>query len=153
MSNPDSQPFNAESVMREQLINQALAETAGDLTNPNEIATATVNALRLLHAELASLIGSQATSALYVRSMQLTRPSFQWLSQATGAPADALFSSLHVTLSSREPNEARQAGVGLLRTLADLLVTLIGEQLTHRLLRSAWGRPADDELSGSKRDE
>ena len=152
MPNPDSQPFNAESVMREQLIDQALAETAGDLTNSNEIAKATVDALRLLHAELASLIGSQATSALYLRSMHLTRPSFQWLPQATGAP-DALFSNLQGDLCSREASAARRAGVGLLRTFAELLVTLIGEQLTHRLLRSAWGLPADDELSGSKRDE
>ncbi|MET3493433.1 hypothetical protein [Variovorax boronicumulans] len=152
MPNPNSQPSNAASVMREQIIDHALAETAGELATSNEIAKAIVDALRLLHTELASLIGSQATSALYVRSMHLTRPSFQWLSQATQAP-DALFSILHGELSSREPTEARQAGVALLRTLADLLVTLIGEQLTHRLLRSAWGRPADDELSGSKRDE
>ncbi|MGJ7542988.1 hypothetical protein [Variovorax sp. LT1R16] len=138
--------------MREKIIDQRLAGTVGDAATSDAIAETTVGALRLLYAELGSLIGSRAAGALYVRSLHLTRPGFPWLSQAVEA-SDALFSTLYSDLCAREANEARQAGAGLLRTFADLLATLIGEPLTHRLLRSAWGLPADDEPSGSKRDE
>lgn len=152
MPSLSSPPSDAGRVMREKIIDQALARTVSGAATSNAIAEATVNALRLLHAELASLIGSRAAGALYVRSVHLTRPLFPWLSQVVETP-DALFSTLHSDLCARHANEARQAGAGLLRTFADLLVTLIGEPLTHRLLRSAWALPADDEPSGSKRDE
>ncbi|MEJ8859389.1 hypothetical protein WKW79_32805 [Variovorax robiniae] len=139
--------------MRQQIIAKALAELAGDGANPAAVADATVGALRLLHTELGSLIGSQATGALYARSLHLTRSSFQWLNQPAPDPPEAGLSTLRSDLSLRDPTEAREAGEAILLAFADLLVSLIGEPLTHRLLQSAWGRAADDEPSGRTRDE
>lgn len=136
--------------MRQQIIEKALAESAGEEADPTSVARATVGVVRLLNAELASVIGSQATAALYARSVHLTRPAFQWLTQTATDPPEARLAALQSDLSAREPSEARKAGEALLLTFADLLVSLIGEPLTHRLLRSAWGRPADDEPSGRK---
>lgn len=139
--------------MRKQIIDQALAEIAREEANSAEIARVTVGAVRALHAELAALIGSQAASALYARSIHLARLSFPWLSQTATVPLSARLTSLQSDLSARNTSEARQGGKGLLLTFTDLLVTLIGEPLTNRLLRSAWALPADNEPLGSKPDE
>lgn len=150
---PTPQPRQRWRAMRQQIIEKALAEIAGEHPDPTAVAHATVGALRLLHAELGSAIGSQATGALYARSVHLTRPAFQWLTQTAADPPEARLAALQDDLSAREPSEARKAGEALLLTFADLLVSLIGEPLTHRLLSSAWGRPADNEPSGRKLDE
>jgi hypothetical protein len=139
--------------MRQEIIKQALAEHAGDEADSTTVADATVGALRLLYAELGLLVGTQATGALCARSVHLTRSSFQWLSQTAVEPPGGLFTILQNDLSARDAAEARKAGEALLLTFADLLVSLIGEPLTHRLLRSAWSTPAADEPSRRKLDE
>ncbi|MDM0117644.1 hypothetical protein QTI66_36675 [Variovorax sp. J22R133] len=139
--------------MRQQVIEKALAEMAGEHADPTAVANATADALRLFLAELDRLIGSEASSALFARSVQLMRPSFPWLTQAAVDSRDARLTTLRNDLSSSNPHQARKTGEALLLTFTDLLVSLIGEPLTHRLLRSAWSIPADDEPSGRKLDE
>ena len=136
--------------MRQEIIQRALAERASDGANSGTIADATVLTLSLLHVELESLVGVQAVRALYARSLHLTRSSFGWLSPAAAELPGELLTALHDDLVSRTPTEARQAVESLLLHFAELLTSLIGEPLTHRLLRSAWGIPAADEHSQEK---
>ena len=136
--------------MRHEIIQRALAERAATGADSVIVADATVRALRLLHVELGSLVGDQAARALYARSLHLTRSSFSW-SPAAAEASDEFLTSLHADLASRLPTDARRAGETLLLTLSDLLISLIGEPLTHRLLRSAWGAPqVSDEPSQEK---
>lgn len=136
--------------MRQQIIQHFLAKGPANDADAGTIAEASVRALRLLLAELEPLVGAQAARALYARSLHLTRSSFDWLSPAAGEPRSDLLAALHSDLVSRVPADARRAGEALLNTFADLLISLIGEPLTRRLLRSAWGTTAADESSQEK---
>lgn len=128
--------------MRQDLIERRLAQGAPAQATADAVGIATAQSFRLLLSELEPLVGVQATRALYARSLHLTRPSFDWLSIAAAQPQDELLILLRRDLASRLPADARKAGEALLLGFADLLISLIGEPLTHRLLRSAWEPPA-----------
>ena len=137
--------------MRHEIIQRALADRATNSADSGAIADAAVRTLRLLHGELESLVGAQAVRALYARSLHLTRSSFDWHVPAAEEPHDDLLTALREDLVARASTDARQAAETLLLTHTDLLVSLIGEPLTHRLLRSAWSAPpASDEPSQEK---
>jgi len=138
--------------MRNEMIQSALAEGAAEGADARTVATATVRALTLLFDAVKPLVGNLALRALYVRSLHLARSSFE---RPTPAPSetespDELLASLKRDLLSRAPAAARGAAEALLSAFADLLVSLIGESLTNRLLHSAWGSPATDEPSLEK---
>lgn len=50
-----------------------------------------------------------------------------------------MLAALARNLGARAPHDARAAAGALLRTFVTLLVALIGEPLTYRLLKAAWG--------------
>jgi len=136
--------------MRQEIIRRALAERAVDGADASAVAEAAVLTLQLLHVELEALVGAQAARALYARSLHLTRATFSWLSPATSGPLGELLTALGSDIVARAPTEARRAVESLLLHFAELLTSLIGEPLTHRLLRSAWGTPAAGEPSQEK---
>lgn len=136
--------------MQKETIQRALADRVPEGADSNAIADATTLSLSLLHAELTSLVGAQAARALYARSLHLTRSSFAWLSPAAARQPDELLATLRADIAAHAPHDARHASESLLTTLADLLVVLIGDPLTHRLLHSAWNTPAADEPSQEK---
>ncbi|MEO8188504.1 MAG: hypothetical protein ABI580_14205 [Burkholderiaceae bacterium] len=133
--------------MRQELIQHALDQGNADDVDANTIAIATARALRLLFAELEPLVGAHAVLALYTRSLHLARSSFERPDPADPKPPSENLASLQQDLAARAPADARRAGETLLHSSTDLLASLIGEPLTHRLLLSAWGSPAADELS------
>ena len=102
------------------------------------VAMSPVSAVKLLLHELRPLVGELAACALYKRSLHLARSSFQ---RATGDAQthDELLAPLYQDLSYRSSADAQKAARALLNSLADLLVSMIGEPLTYRLLRKAWG--------------
>lgn len=128
--------------MRQDFIERRITQGAPAHATADAIGLATAQAFRLLLSELEPLVGTQAVRALYARSLHLTRTSFDWLSAAAAQPQDELLVLLHSNLASRMPADARLAGQALLLCFADLLISLIGEPLTYRLLRSAWEPPA-----------
>jgi hypothetical protein len=131
--------------MRQEIFRRALGDgDAADADAP-AIAAATVRALRLLLAELEPLVGERAVLALYSRSLHLTRSTLPWLNATQHAAQAEALNALHDKLAARAPLEAREAGQALLLAFAGLLISLIGEPLTDRLLLSAWGGPAPGE--------
>jgi hypothetical protein len=122
---------------RSELIQAALGEAATDC-DPTTVAKATVSALNLLFAELKPLIGMLALRALHARSLHLANASFERPGADLATP-DELLGHLHRDLASREPGQALSAAQALLLALANLLVSLIGEPLTNRMLQKAWG--------------
>jgi len=102
-------------------------------------AAATVASYEELASHVARIIGSNAVDAIYGRSVQLTQKDFPSLSPAS--PADAIHASaqqLRTILEGQEPSTAALAAEALVMHFADLLVALIGEELTLRLFRDAW---------------
>ncbi len=122
------------------MIKRALGECGDDADSP-DIAAAAIGALNRFVEQLQPLVGELAWRALYVRSLHLARSSFTKPDPDPTSPAD-LLAPLLKDLSTRTPAEARVAAEALLHALADLLVSLIGEPLTVRLLHKAWGLPA-----------
>jgi hypothetical protein len=68
----------------------------------------------------------------------LANPAFERPS-AELASLHQLLARLDIDLVSRQPAAARSAAQALLLAPANLLVSLIGESLTDRLLNKAWG--------------
>ena len=99
-----------------------------------------MQALQALFAELATLIGNDGVRALYLRALHLSLRSFERPAQASQA-LDALLPDLRKNLVNRQPADARTAAQALLESLVKLLVSLIGQPLTLRLVTSAWGSP------------
>jgi hypothetical protein len=97
-----------------------------------------------LSRQLVALIGQEGFHALYDRSLHLASARFAWL-----APADAptaaqpRLEALACALRARAADEARKATIELLWTFTGLLSSLIGDNLTTNILRTAWGSAFD----------
>ena len=129
--------------MQRELILQALAPAAAGQSGSSVVAAACIRALDALFSELEPLVGVTGTRALYLRCLHLTRESVGWPVAADGASSDALLTNLAEHIEARHADAARRASETLLTAFADLLISLIGEPLTLRLLQSAWGDPGD----------
>ena len=129
--------------MQRALILQALAPAAAGQSGSSGVAAACIRALDALFSELEPLVGVTGTRALYLRCLHLTRESVGWPVAADGASSDALWAGVAEHIEARPADTARRASETLLTAFADLLISLIGEPLTLRLLQSAWGDPAN----------
>lgn len=127
--------------MRQEIIEHALGEGMAEGADSGAVAAAAVRSFKAVLAEVSPLVGVFATRALYVRSLHLARSSFR--RPEADSEMTTELASLQNDLASRAPAEAKQAGQALLHAFADLLVSLIGMPLTHRMLRTAWGITAD----------
>jgi len=121
-----------------RMIIEGLLDEAAE-TGAAGVAGEAVRALTLLFAELKPLIGMLAVRALFVRSLHLAHASFERPGTELTS-ADELLAHFYRDLVSRAPEQAHGAARALLRALVDLLVSLIGEALTNRLLHKAWGQ-------------
>jgi hypothetical protein len=133
--------------MRDDIIERALAERGGTSVEIGQVAQAVINALRLLHAELTLVVGTQAASSLCAHALHRTRVSIGWTMFPTVAATEDQLSGLHKDLLQRTPARALFAGATLISALVDHLVSLIGEPLTLRMLDFAWNPQADDPIS------
>ena len=94
-----------------------------------------------LATQIISIIGEGGFNSLYARSVFLAQPTFPWLAVNTPPfpPIDHRFAILERSFEGRTPEQVSAANNLLLITFTDILDTLIGEQLTTRILNSAWG--------------
>jgi hypothetical protein len=100
------------------------------------------------------IVGDGGFNSLYLRAISLAQPTFPWLA-ATSPPSHASnrFAELVTCLKGQPPEQAKAANNLLLTTFTDILATLIGEDLTIQILRSAWGIEALDSPGGEERNE
>jgi hypothetical protein len=133
--------------MREDIIKQALSQRCGDGSEPDQMAEATIAVLRLLHGELALVVGPQASAALVAHAVHRTRTRVHWTAPAAAGPSDTLLKALHDDLSKRTSAECLFAGQTLIVALVDHLISLIGEPLTLRMLNSAWSTHGAEQSS------
>ncbi|OIQ70435.1 hypothetical protein GALL_479530 [mine drainage metagenome] len=111
----------------------------------DNVADAGVELWEQMATQIISIIGENGFNSLYERSVFLTQSSFPWLAaDALSSRKGHRFAELKMRLEGQAPAQACEANVLLLITFTDILVTLIGEQLTTSILRSAWGSEASD---------
>lgn len=95
---------------------------------------------RPLAVALVLIIGAGGFDSLYARSVYLSQQTYPWLTAGLGAPeqTDQRFCDLEKSLQEQSPAVAREANCLLLVTFTNILVSMIGESLTMRILNSAW---------------
>lgn len=90
-------------------------------------------------AQLILIVGDEGFDSLYARSVSLSRSTFPWLAASSSLPSDGpRFAELKMSLEDQTPEQAIEAHHLLLTTFTDVLASLIGEQLTTRILHLAW---------------
>ena len=124
--------------MQSEILERALGLGAAEDADAATVAAAVVCAVGSLLGELTPLVGGLAARALYARSLHLARASFR-RPDSGEVETQSDLAALYQDLVCRIPVEARQAGQALLGSFVDLLVSLVGAPITHRMLRTAWG--------------
>ena len=121
-------------LLRHQIIKNLIEQTS------EEPANILINLWKKMATQIISIIGEGGFNSLYVRSVFLAQSKLPWI--LDGLPpteTDYLFNALKLSIEGQVPAIAREASCLLLITFTDILATLIGEQLTVSILRSAWG--------------
>ena len=134
--------MTTKTPQRDQMIKRAVMQ------RPETVAEVSIHLWEKLAYELISIIGEGGFQSLYKRSTHLTSESFPWMIVIQSVrPADSRFADLKTCLEGRDFAEAGEASTALLITFIDILALLIGELLTARILRSAWGDDALDTVA------
>ncbi len=120
-----------------------LEQRAGSLPDANAIADAAAATWRLVEAQLVPVIGARGLEVLFRRAVHQTSTGFPWLTAVAecGAGVDPL-PGLVACLVGQPGADAAEASYTLLLIFAELLMTLIGESLTDRLLADVWALPS-----------
>ena len=94
---------------------------------------------------LGKIIGEQGFESLFFRSVYQSEATFPWLSTDVGAHTKAV-DHLAACLATRDPAQAELASLELLTLFTDTLILLIGELVTNRILLTAWGTLAVEDV-------
>ena len=90
-----------------------------------------------LRPHLATLMGNVGFRALLLRALALANPEVAWL-RTVQVTADGSLEGFDEIETQVDPDEIFEGCVVLAAQLLGLLVVLIGEGLTLRLVREAW---------------
>ena len=125
--------------LRHQLIESLIPE------HTEKVSDAAVVLWEQMAVEIISIVGEGGFNSLYARSVFLTQTTFPWLAACgLSQQSDRRFAALKIGFEAQVPAPARAANNLLLITFTDILVSLIGDQLTDNILHSAWGDGASD---------
>ena len=119
-----------------QTKNSCVSATTKD-TNPIELAAQSVARWRQIDLALTPIIGRRGILAIYKKALNLTRTDFPWLAVVSEEDASFdNFTSLQSVLAQQTSAAVMAANLALHRAFNKLLVSLIGESLSERLLQS-----------------
>lgn len=122
---------------RHQIIESLLPQ------HTDNVVDVAINRWELISTQIISIIGDGGFCALYLRSVHLAQATYPWLSGKPLLPqTDDWFEHLKASLEGQTPELASAANYLLLITFTDILASLIGEDLTIRILHSAWSNEA-----------
>jgi len=125
-----------------EAIRTALAQHAG-LPGADVMVEATAATWRLVAAQLAPVIGARGFEVLFGRALHMTSTTFPWLVvSADHGGSESPLPRLERCLARQDPAAAAKASYTLLLKFTELLMTLIGESLTARLLAPVWAGPS-----------
>lgn len=131
-----------EDLPRRELIARLMAR------DPDNTADVAVDLWERMSLQIVSIVGEQGFNSLYRRSVFLAQPTYPWLA-ASPPPQQRgqYFAELRKGLEGQTPSHARDANSLLLLTFTGILAALIGDPLTTRMVRSAWGDDAPSSTS------
>jgi len=134
------------------LIEVALIHGAGAGANAARVADIVVAVWEEIDAALRPILGEQGVAVLYERSLcrsGVLPPTVARPPEQRWQPVDK--DALRALIACQDAAQALSRGVALLQTFYDLLVMLVGQSLTERLLRSVWtkfpGTPPQQDTS------
>jgi hypothetical protein len=119
------------------LARRLLQQEAHGSAVQGQAAFAAQRALERLRLHLGALVGVAGFQALLSRALALARTEADWLGSVR-VRADGSLEGFVEAAQERGKDEIAQGGTALLAQLIGLLVAFIGEDLTLRLVRSAW---------------
>lgn len=122
-----------------ELALKALAQRAGSAADAAALAAAAQRAYDDLAQVSVPLIGQVGVDALTGRTLYLAQRQYPWLIDTREPDQwNGPFAQIRFCLERQDPTIAAEAAGAVLTTFSGLLVTFIGENLTARLLRTAW---------------
>lgn len=120
--------------LRHQIIKSIMAQ------HTEKIADAAILLWEQMATQIISIVGESGFNSLYARSVFITHSTYPWLAADSLTPqTDHRFAGLKMSLAGQTLAQASEANSLLLLNFTDILASLIGEQLTITILRSAWG--------------
>ena len=129
-----------DSLQKLPLLHPALGQIhvhcLGKRQDPEELASAAVTMFESFLLVLFPILGRTGSLALFRRSLRLTEDAFPCYREARVSEEDALLHAVGTCL--RGAPDIGKASMALLKTLAELLATFIGEPLTRQLMQDAW---------------
>lgn len=137
--------METSDLLRHRIIDSLMAQ------HTEKVADAAIDLWEQMATQIIAIVGEVGFNSLYVRSVFHTRITFPWLAAGALPPqADHRFAGLKMSLEKQTPAQASVANRLLLINFTDVLSSLIGEQLTTHILRSAWGIDASDNAGNEK---
>jgi hypothetical protein len=123
-----------------------LTQLAAAGADARRIADRAVSIWRDVDAGLSPIIGRRGVAALFQRSLLRSVPALTSLA-AAHQDVDALgdLDALRATLEQQSSENAIATNGALLKKFVDLLISLIGESLTERLLDSVRDTPSSED--------
>lgn len=120
----------------------ALVHLNAPTVDASQVAAVVVGLWQQIDAALSPIVGQRGVTALYKRSLYLTRAAHPCLAAAyEGALQPGDFNALQRALTAVASTEASAAATALLQSFHDLLSQLIGASLTERMIGFVWHNP------------
>jgi len=119
-------------LLKQQIVKRRMAQST------EEVADAAINLWEQMATQIIFIVGEGGFNSIYARSVFLTQSTFPWLAADSLSPqTDHRFAELKISLEGQTPEQINAGNSLLLITFTDILASLIGEQLTSLILRSA----------------
>jgi hypothetical protein len=120
----------------------------------DKVADASIILWEQMASQIILIVGEGGFNSLYARSLFLTHSKFPWLTiGSVPSKTDRQFTELKISFEGQPPSQANKANSLLLITFTDILASLIGEQLTIRILLMAWGNDTLDRFGKEFKNE
>ena len=129
---------SAEVELTFNAIRNSLETSQGNSQDSNFAAKNLILILNRISIQLEPMIGVQGVEVLFNRALNLSSKELTWIETSVDLDKVNLIASIAKQLESVEMHEASKAGYTILAIFTKLLITLIGESLTIRLLEPVW---------------
>ena len=140
--------MTSQELLRHQLITNCMTQHA-ELS-----ADGAIDLWAQMASQITLIVGQNGFDSLYARSVFLCQPRFPWLAPNAPPPqGNHQFAELKKRFEGQPPDQINAANCLLLITFTDVLAGMIGEQLTVRILNSAWGITAQKHANKELKNE
>ncbi len=105
--------------------------------DPGQLATAVIQFYSAILQQLSDLLSRPGSDGVFRRAAALTEPVFPCFQEVKKVEDDAMLIAVGDCLRSQPLDAAKQASTMLLTNFVQILISLIGEQLTWDVLQDA----------------